>query len=110
MCACVLDSYSKYFVLRPSFLSSFCRLFDVYLKVVILGAGGVGKSALTVQFVQNHFVSEYDPTIEDSYRKQCVVPGIPDERQMARAHGDGKGKFMVHYHHLKHKIEGQKGR
>eukprot|EP00048_Salpingoeca_helianthica_P024600 m.33625 g.33625 ORF g.33625 m.33625 type:complete len:806 (+) comp9481_c0_seq2:88-2505(+) len=44
---------------------------------VVLGAGGVGKSALTVQFVQNTFVEHYDPTIEDSYRKQCTVPGLP---------------------------------
>ncbi|ORZ00283.1 ras-like protein 3 [Syncephalastrum racemosum] len=42
-------------------------------KVVIVGGGGVGKSALTIQFIQSHFVDEYDPTIEDSYRKQCVV-------------------------------------
>jgi hypothetical protein len=38
--------------------------------------GGVGKSAFVVQFVQNHFIDEYDPTIEDSYRKQVVVPGL----------------------------------
>lgn len=25
-------------------------------RVVILGDGGVGKSAITIQFVQNHFV------------------------------------------------------
>lgn len=38
-------------------------------------AGGVGKSALTIQLIQNHFIDEYDPTIEDSYRKQVVVDG-----------------------------------
>ena len=57
------------------------------------GGGGVGKSALTIQLIQSHFVDEYDPTIEgelsdlceacvprltsfcasDSYRKQCVI-------------------------------------
>ena len=38
-------------------------------KVVVLGSGGVGKSALTVQFVSGHFMEKYDPTIEDFYRK-----------------------------------------
>jgi len=44
-------------------------------KLVVLGTGGVGKSALTVQFVQGIFVEKYDPTIEDSYRKQVEVDG-----------------------------------
>ncbi|XP_061555598.1 GTPase KRas isoform X2 [Phycodurus eques] len=44
-------------------------------KLVVVGAGGVGKSALTIQLIQNHFVDEYDPTIEDSYRKQVVIDG-----------------------------------
>lgn len=44
-------------------------------KLVVLGSGGVGKSALTVQFVQSIFVEKYDPTIEDSYRKQIDVDG-----------------------------------
>merc|ERR1711991_993772 len=35
--------------------------------------GGVGKSALTIQLIQNHFIEEYDPTIEDSYRKQVTI-------------------------------------
>ncbi|CDI98235.1 Ras protein Rap 1b [Echinococcus multilocularis] len=42
-------------------------------KLVVLGSGGVGKSALTVQFVQGIFVEKYDPTIEDSYRKKVEV-------------------------------------
>jgi GTPase KRas protein len=29
-------------------------------KLAVVGGGGVGKSALTVQFVQNVFVEEYD--------------------------------------------------
>ncbi|KAL6059072.1 hypothetical protein STEG23_024065 [Scotinomys teguina] len=44
-------------------------------KFVVVGAGGVGKSALTIQLVQCHFVDEYDPTIEDSYWKQVVIDG-----------------------------------
>jgi GTPase SAR1 family protein len=26
-----------------------------------------------IAYTQSHFVEEYDPTIEDSYRKQCVI-------------------------------------
>ena len=44
-------------------------------RLVIVGGGGVGKSALTTQFIVNKFVDEYDPTIEDSYRKQVEVDG-----------------------------------
>jgi GTPase SAR1 family protein len=33
-------------------------------KLVVVGGGGVGKSALTIQFIQGHFLEEYDPTIE----------------------------------------------
>lgn len=42
-------------------------------RLVVVGGGGVGKSALTIQLIQNHFVDEYDPTIEDSYRKQVTI-------------------------------------
>jgi len=45
----------------------------VLYKLVILGEGGVGKSALTIQLTQNHFITEYDPTIENSYRKQVQI-------------------------------------
>lgn len=45
--------------------------------VSTVGGGGVGKSALTVQFIQNIFVEEYDPTIEDSYRKHAKVDDKP---------------------------------
>ena len=34
-------------------------------KLVVVGGGGVGKSALTIQFIQRLYVEDYDPTIED---------------------------------------------
>ncbi|XP_002126157.1 ras-related protein Rap-2a [Ciona intestinalis] len=46
-------------------------------KVVVLGSGGVGKSALTVQFVTGTFAEKYDPTIEDFYRKEIEVDNSP---------------------------------
>lgn len=41
-------------------------------KLVVVGAGGVGKSALTIQLIQNHFVDEYDPTIEVKKFFECM--------------------------------------
>eukprot|EP01087_Luapelamoeba_hula_P016594 TRINITY_DN5117_c0_g1_i1.p1 TRINITY_DN5117_c0_g1~~TRINITY_DN5117_c0_g1_i1.p1 ORF type:complete len:704 (-),score=105.68 TRINITY_DN5117_c0_g1_i1:45-2051(-) len=44
-------------------------------KIMVLGTAGVGKSATVVQFIQGIFVERYDPTIEDTYRKQIEVAG-----------------------------------
>merc|ERR1719410_510451 len=46
-------------------------------KIVVLGGGGVGKSALTIRLVTDNFLDEYDPTIEDSYRKQVQIDNEP---------------------------------
>lgn len=43
--------------------------------VCMLGAGAVGKSALTLRFIQGKFVPDYDPTIEDAYRKPTTMDG-----------------------------------
>ena len=42
----------------------------------MVGGGGVGKSCLTIQFVQSFFNTEYDPTIEGKHSKQAA-PNIP---------------------------------
>lgn len=44
-----------------------------HYRVAVLGDGGVGKTALAVQFTLNCFVETYDPTIEDAYRKRLIV-------------------------------------
>lgn len=46
-------------------------------KLVILGDGGVGKSALTMQFVCHRFLDYHDPTIEDAYQHQARIDGEP---------------------------------
>jgi len=64
----------------PHILISHSRVFIVSYysmhKIVVIGGGAVGKSALTIQFLRQHFVYEYDPTIEDSYQKQVAIDGI----------------------------------
>ena len=43
------------------------------VKACVMGAGGVGKSSLTIQYTQGFFVEGYDPTIEDCYTAQRKV-------------------------------------
>ena len=50
-------------------MSQTCR------KLAVVGSGGVGKSALTLRLVKQTFCEQYDPTIEDSYRKQVEIDG-----------------------------------
>jgi len=38
-------------------------------KIAIVGSRSVGKSSLTVQFVDGHFVESYYPTIENTFSK-----------------------------------------
>lgn len=44
-------------------------------KVVVLGAGGVGKTSLVVQFMEGFFTNTYKPTVEDYYRHTIQLPG-----------------------------------
>ncbi|KAJ3050407.1 hypothetical protein HK097_008624 [Rhizophlyctis rosea] len=42
-------------------------------KIIMVGSGGVGKSALTLQYMYGDFIEEYDPTKADSYRKKVTL-------------------------------------
>ena len=56
----------------PPLISS-SILDEIEYRLLIVGSPGVGKSALTMQIVQNQFVGDYDPTIEDTYQKQHYI-------------------------------------
>eukprot|EP01084_Bolivina_argentea_P195931 335998_1 len=67
----VLSNGDSIFLSDGNILESAHEVFHVCM----LGAGAVGKSALTLQFIQGQFVPDYDPTIEDAYRKHIQVDG-----------------------------------
>jgi small GTP-binding protein len=41
--------------------------------VALLGGGAVGKSSITVRYLNDEFNADYDPTILDSYDKVAKV-------------------------------------
>ncbi len=54
-------------------------------KLVVVGGGGVGKSCLTIQLIQSHFVDEYDPTIEGALVNSTLpIPSIRARERRGR--------------------------
>ena len=47
------------------------------LKLVILGQGTVGKSSLTTRFVNGDFNEEYNPTLQEIFRKTLSIDEKP---------------------------------
>merc|ERR1719162_2797987 len=45
--------------------------------VVVMGRASVGKSALTLRYIEDRFAPDYDPTIEDMHKKETTVDGAP---------------------------------
>lgn len=48
-------------------------------KIAVLGSRSVGKSSLIVQFIENHFVENYYPTIERNFQKTVEYKGTEFE-------------------------------
>lgn len=44
--------------------------------IAVLGSRSVGKSSLIVQFIENHFVESYYPTIEATFSKGVKYNGV----------------------------------
>jgi len=47
------------------------------VKLVMLGAPGVGKSALTVRFLTKRYIGEYDHQPDTRYKHEMMVDGDP---------------------------------
>jgi Ras homolog enriched in brain len=62
-------------------------------KVAILGSRAVGKSSVTVQFVENHFAETYYPTIENVFTKNLKYKG--EEYQIEIADTAGQDEFSI---------------
>jgi small GTP-binding protein len=61
-------------------------------KLVFLGNAKVGKTAFILKFIQNYFIQDYEPTIEDAYRKQITVDGVSLIVECVDTAGQGKFK------------------
>eukprot|EP01084_Bolivina_argentea_P260343 439629_1 len=48
-------------------------------KIVMLGSGAVGLTAIVLQFVANEFLDDSDPTIEEEYRCNICIDGNVEE-------------------------------
>lgn len=51
-----------------------------FLKLTLVGDGGVGKSCLILQYMYSDFIEEYEPTKADAYRRTIQLQG--DEVQI----------------------------
>lgn len=45
-------------------------------KIAVLGSRSVGKSSLVIQYIENHFVESYYPTIEATFSKGVMYKGV----------------------------------
>ncbi|KYN03365.1 GTP-binding protein Rheb like protein, partial [Cyphomyrmex costatus] len=55
---------------------SVCKCYNMppkQRKIAIMGYRSVGKSSLSIQFVEGQFVDSYDPTIENTFTKSTRV-------------------------------------
>nr|CAH0106666.1 unnamed protein product [Daphnia galeata] len=69
-------------------------------KIAIMGYRSVGKSSLTIQFVENQFVDSYDPTIENTFTKPWKVRGQDFELKLVDTAGQDEYAIFPAQHSM----------
>ncbi|KAA8910221.1 hypothetical protein TRICI_004239 [Trichomonascus ciferrii] len=67
-------------------------------KIAIVGSSAVGKSSITVQFVEKHFVESYYPTIENQFSKSIKYKGIEYTTEIIDTAGQDEFSIMNQKH------------
>lgn len=62
-------------------------------RIAVLGFRSVGKSSLTIQFVEGHFVDSYEPTIENTFTKNLKLRG--QEYQVTLVDTAGQDEYSI---------------
>ncbi|KAI8511632.1 Alpha-(1,3)-fucosyltransferase 7 [Branchiostoma belcheri] len=82
-------------VIPPDLLLSQNDVVLLMYSLVVLGSHGVGKSALITQYAESRFEEEYNPTIEDNFRKVLLRDGsgmvVGGSGMVMGAPGTGRG-------------------
>ncbi|XP_064605111.1 GTP-binding protein Rheb homolog [Liolophura sinensis] len=63
-------------------------------RIALMGFRSVGKSSLTIQFVENQFVDSYDPTIENTFNKTMKMKGQEYSLQLVDTAGQDEYSLL----------------
>ncbi|XP_044033411.1 ras homolog, mTORC1 binding like 1 isoform X1 [Siniperca chuatsi] len=69
-------------------------------KIAVIGYRSVGKSSLTIQFVEGQFVDSYDPTIENTFNKMVSVNGQDFNLQLVDTAGQDEYSIFHQSHSM----------
>jgi len=65
-------------------------------KIALMGFRSVGKSSLTIQFVEGQFVDSYDPTIENTFVKNIKIRGQEYSLRLVDTAGQDEYSIFPH--------------
>jgi len=67
-------------------------------KIAVLGSRSVGKSSLVIQYIENHFVDSYYPTIESTFTKNISNSGVEFECDIIDTAGQDEFSIINNKH------------